>query len=267
MRAHRIAAIVVRQFHLLRGSPARVVPLFAWVAVDVILWGFITRFLDAVSAATFDFVPMLLGAVLLWDYLARVMQGVTMAFFEDVWSRNFLNFFATPLTIAEYVTGLVATSVATSLIGLAVMIAVAKLAFGLSLLLYGPALAAFLGVLFVFGIALGILGTAIVLRLGPAAEWLIWPIPALLSPFAGVFYPISTLPAWMQSISRVLPPSYVFEALRAIASRRTPSIGDLAIGAALAFAELALAGWIFARIYRRAVRTGLLGRYSAESVT
>ena len=242
-------------------------PLFAWVAVDVILWGFITRFLDAISAATFDFVPMLLGAVLLWDYLARVMQGVTMAFFEDVWSRNFLNFFATPLTIAEYVTGLVATSVATSLIGLAVMIAVAKLAFGLSLLLYGPALAAFLGVLFVFGIALGILGTAIVLRLGPAAEWLIWPIPALLSPFAGVFYPISTLPAWMQSISRVLPPSYVFEALRAIASRRPPSIGDLAIGAALAFAELALAGWIFARIYRRAVRTGLLARYSAESVT
>ena len=267
MRAHRVAAIVVRQLYLLRGSPARVLPLFAWVAVDVVLWGFITKFLDRVSAARFDFVPMLLGAVLLWDYLSRVMQGVTMAFFEDVWSRNFLNFFATPLTIAEYVTGLVVTSVFTSILGLLVMIGVARGAFGLSLLVYGPALAAFLAVLFVFGIALGILGTAIVLRLGPAAEWLIWPIPALLSPFAGVFYPLSTLPAWMQAVSRVLPPAYVFEALRAIAAGQLPSLADLGIAAGLALVELAIAGLVFARIYRRAVRTGLLARYSAETVS
>ena len=30
-----------------------------------------------------------------------------MAFFEDVWSRNFVNIFATPLLISEYLTGLV----------------------------------------------------------------------------------------------------------------------------------------------------------------
>ncbi|MFL5394519.1 MAG: ABC transporter permease, partial [Myxococcales bacterium] len=130
MRGHRIAAIVVRQYHLLRGSPARILPLFAWVAIDVVLWGFITKFLDRVSGARFDFVPVLLGAVLLWDYLTRVMHGVTMAFFEDVWSRNFLNFFATPLTIAEYVTGLVATGMATSFLGLVAMLAVARAAFG-----------------------------------------------------------------------------------------------------------------------------------------
>jgi ABC-2 type transport system permease protein len=266
VRAHRIAAIVVRQYYLLRGSPARIVPLFAWVAIDVVLWGFITRFLDRVSAARFDFVATLLGAVLLWDYLTRVMHGVTMAFFEDVWSRNFLNFFATPLTIAEYVVGLVATSVATSLVGLLVMIAVARAAFGLSLALYGAALAGFLAILFVFGIALGIVATAIVLWLGPAAEWLIWPIPALLTPFAGVFYPLSTLPAWMQAVARALPPSYVFEAARAIAQESMPSLTDLAVGGALAVAGLVAAGWLFTRVYRRAARTGLLARYSAESV-
>jgi ABC-2 type transport system permease protein len=267
MRAHRIAAVVVRQYYLLRGSPARFLPLFAWVAIDVVLWGFITRFLDRVSAAGFDFVATLLGAVLLWDYLTRVMQGVTMAFFEDVWSRNFLNFFATPLTIAEYVTGLVATSVLTSIVGLLVMIAVARAAFGLSLAIYGAPLAGFLGILFVFGIALGVLGTAIVLRLGPAAEWLIWPIPALLSPFAGVFYPLSTLPAWMQAAARALPPSYVFEAARAIAAGSKPSLAGLALGGALAAVELVAAGWIFTRVYRHAARTGLLARYSAESVS
>src|SRR5512145_605423 len=125
MRFHRAAAIVLRQYYLLRGSPARVLPLFAWVAVDIVLWGFITRYLNSVSAPGFDFVPVLLGAVLLWDFFARVMQGVTMAFFEDVWSRNFLNVFASPLTTAEYVSGLVLSSVATSTVGLVVMVLLA----------------------------------------------------------------------------------------------------------------------------------------------
>jgi ABC-2 type transport system permease protein len=86
---------VLRIVYLYRGSPQRVFPIFIWVAVDILLWGFLTRYLNSVSRAEVNFVPALLGAVLLWDFLARVMQGVTMAFFEDVWTRNFLNIFAT----------------------------------------------------------------------------------------------------------------------------------------------------------------------------
>src|SRR5246500_3251745 len=103
MNIQRTGAIVLRQFYLIRGSPARVLPLFAWVAIDMVLWGFITKYLNAITASGFNFVPIFLGAVLLWDFFTRVMHGVTMAFFEDVWSRNFLNMFATPITTGEYV--------------------------------------------------------------------------------------------------------------------------------------------------------------------
>jgi len=267
LRPDRISGIVLRQLYLLRGSPARVVPLFAWVAIDVVLWGFITRYLDRVAAAGFSFVPVLLGAVLLWDFFIRVMQGVTMGFFEDVWSRNFLNLFATPISIAEYVSGLVLGSVGTSLVGLGVMLLLATGVFGLSFLGYGLSLVPFLVVLFLFGIALGIVGAAIVLRLGPAAEWLIWPIPAILSPFAGVFYPLSTLPRWMQAVGRILPPSYVFEGLRAVVAGSHPSPGALALAAGLALLDVVLAGRLFAGVHRHVVRTGLLARYAAESVS
>ena len=265
MRLERLAAVALRQFFLIRGSLSRVLPLFAWVAVDMVLWGFLTRYLNSVASAGLDFTATLLGAVLLWDFFTRVMQGVTMAFFEDVWSRNFLNFFATPLSISEYLGGLVVSSVATSAVGLAVMLALASLAFGLSFLAYGLVVAPVLLVLFVFGIALGILGCAIVLRLGPAAEWFIWPIPAMVAPFAGVFYPISALPRWMRLVSRVLPPAYVFESLRAAAAGRPPS--GLGTAAALAALDVALACWIFTATYRYAVRTGLIARYSAETVS
>ena len=190
-----------------------------------------------------------------------------MAFFEDVWSRNFLNMFATPLSITEYLAGLVLTSVATSAVALVIMIALAAAAFGLAFFSYGAALVPFVAVLFVFGIALGIFGSALVLRLGPAAEWFVWPIPAIVSPFAGVFYPVATLPLWMQGVARLMPPVYVFENLRAIVAGRAASGAELALGFALAVAYVLVAGWFFTRVYRGAVRSGLIARYSAESVS
>ena len=267
MTIHRIAAIVLRQYYLLRGSPSRLLPLFAWVAIDIVLWGFFTRYLDEISPSGLGTFAALLGAVLLWDFLTRVMQGVTMAFFEDVWSRNFLNFFATPLHIGEYIAGLVVTGIITSLFGLTAMILVASLVFGLSFAAYGLALLPFMLVLFLFGLALGILGSALVLRLGPAAEWLIWPIPAILSPFACVFYPLNVLPVWMQAIARLMPASYVFEAMRAITQRHEFMTAPLMIALALASAYLMGAVLVFISVYRMAVRSGLIARYSAEAVT
>lgn len=267
MRIRPIAAVLLRQYFLVRGSLSRLFPLFVWVAIDMVLWGFITRYLDALTASTNRFVPSLLGAVLFWDFQTRVMQGVTMAFFEDVWSRNFLNVFASPMTLPEYLTGLVLSAVATSLIGLVVMWLVATLVFGLSLFTYGAMLLPFMGVLFLFGIALGIVGSGIVLRLGPAAEWFVWPIPAVISPFAAVYYPLHTLPAWMQAVSRALPPSYVFEGMRTLVTGGHVSWHLLGVGALLAVVDVLLAAWLFTRIHRYAVRTGLIARYSAESVS
>jgi len=267
MHIYRIAAILLRQYYLIRGSPARLLPLFVWAAVDIVLWGFITRYLNTIAPAGQNFVPTLLGAVLFWDFFTRVMFGVTTTFLEDVWSRNFLNLFASPLSIAEYLAGLVISSITTSSIGLVVMLVLAVLVFGLSFFAYGAALIPFLLVLFCFGIALGVLAVAMVLRYGPAAEWFVWPIPAILSPFAAVFYPIATLPPWMRCVSRLLPPSYVFESMRTILAGGPVWWSGLLWSLSLAAADILLAGWLFSRIYRPAVRTGLIARYSAETLS
>lgn len=268
MNPTRARAIALRYFYLLRGSPARWLPLFIWVGIDILLWGFITKYLNSVMASpTLNFVPRLLGAVLIFDFFTRVLHGIASAFLEDVWSRNFLNVFASPLRISEYLTGLVITSVCTSMVGLAVMLLLAMGIFGLSFASYGVMLFPFLLILFLFGIALGIVGCSIVLRLGPASEWFIWPIPAIISPFVGVFYPLSTLPPWMQYISRALPPSYVFEQMRRILSGETPSTNALIVGGGLAILYILLACWLFRVVHRHAVRTGLIARYSAESIS
>ncbi len=267
MNPARVAAILLRQLYLYRGSAARVVPLFAWVTIDMVLWGFMTKFLGALAHTTYRFVPALLGAVLFWDFMTRVMQGVTTAFFEDVWSRNFLNIFATPITMSEYIAGLLLSSLVTSLVGLGVMIAVAGAAFGLSFAAYGVIALPFVLVLLLSGMALGITAIAIVLRFGPAAEWFIWPIPALLSPFACVYYPLSTLPVRLQWFARLLPPTYVFEGLRAVVAGHGLEGSLLGAALLLAGAYILLAYGIFARVFRHALQSGLITRYSAETVS
>jgi len=266
MRLSRILALLERQWYLLRGSPTRVAPLFGFVVVDIVLWGFITRYLNT-AAGTMDFVTSLLGAVVPWDFCVRVLHGVTMAFFEDVWSRNFLNIFASPLTVTEYLAGQVLSSMFTSSIGLVAMVVIATGVFGLSFSVYGVMVIPFLLVLFLFGIAMGILGASVILRWGPAAEWFVWPIPAIIAPFAGVFYPVQTLPAWMQPIARMLPASYVFEGLRAIAAGSSFRAWTLLVAAGLAVGYVLAACWAFVRVHQHAVRTGLIARYSAETIT
>lgn len=264
MNFTRVYAIFLRQMFLLRRNATRFSNIFVWIILDVVMWGFITKYLNAVGNAGFSFVPIFLGALLLWNLLIRVQQGIMLGFFEDIWSRNFINLFASPLTIGEYILGLVFTCVVTSAAGLAAMIILASVAFGFVLFQFGMLLIPFIAILFIFGLALGVFTAAIVLRLGAAAEWIAWPLGFALQPFAGVFYPTALLPHALEVIAKAFPPSYVFEGMRSFLFTGAVSASSLWLGFGLALVYLVLAYFFFVHIYRHAVRKGRLVRFSAE---
>jgi ABC-2 type transport system permease protein len=267
MRLQKILAIFIRQLYLIRGNPTRLVSIFLWIGLDLLLWGFITRYLDSLGQAAFSFTTVLLGAIILWGFLVRSQQGVMVGFLEDVWSRNFLNLFSSPLRVREYLAGLILSSLVTSLLGLLFMVFIAGAGFGYNLFLVGLYLFPFLAVLFIFGAAMGIFSAAIVFRFGPSAEWLAWPLLFALSPFAGVYYPISSLPAALQTVARLIPASYVFEGMRSVLL--SGSFGEsrhlLLIGATLALVYLTAAYLFFVRVYRQALRNGLISRMDTEA--
>ena len=267
MNFSRIKAIFFRQFYLLRHNPTRLVNIFLWVFLDLMLWGFITKYLDVVGQSSFSFTTVFLGAIILWGFLTRSQQGFMLGFFEDVWSRNFFNYFASPLKIKEYLTGLVLAGIITSSLGFSAMVLAAGLVFGFNLFKIGIYLFPFLFILFLFGLALGIFAAGLVLRFGPSAEWLAWPIPFIIEPFVGVFYPISILPMPFQLMAKLVPLSYVFESMRTILITGEPG-GDLffsmATGLALSLIYLFSAYFFFSRIYRSVLRKGLISRINAD---
>jgi ABC-2 type transport system permease protein len=269
MSLYRTLAIFVRQVFLFKSNPTRLVSIFLWLIIDIIQWGFISRYLGSLGQATFSFITVILGAIILWEFMARIEQGIMMAFLEDIWSQNFINFFASPLKVREYLGGLILTSITSGAAAFVAMIAVAAVAFGYNVLRIGSLLLPFLFILLIFGIAMGIFVSGIIFRLGPSAEWLGWPIPMVLSIFAGVYYPISTLPPYLQVFARVIPPSYVFESCRAVLATGKLPAGyafDLAAGALLATAYLAATSLFFVRVYQRNLQSGSISRFNAEAL-
>jgi ABC-2 type transport system permease protein len=264
MNFKRAYAVYLRYLFIMRGNPQRFFNIFVWAIMDIVLWGFITKYFNALGGPAFNLVTTLMGAVILWAFLVRAQQGVSTPALEDTWTHNHINYFASPLSVGEYTLGLVFSSVITSLIGLVFVAVLAGLLFGVNVLILGFSLLPFLLILFLFGIALGIMAIALILRFGPSAEWIIWPIPALIEPFCGVLYPVSVLPGWMQAISKVLPPTYVFAGMRALLTGGQFSVQELVAGFVLSIAFLLLAYVLFEYIFRYAVRYGLIARFGAE---
>ena len=267
MSLKRVYAVFLRQYFLIKGTPTRLAGMFVWLLFSIVQWGFISKYLGTFGQATFGFVNVILGAVILWEFMGRIQSGIMMSFLEDIWSQNFFNYFASPLKISEYLAGLVLTSIVTGLLGIMIMISIAGAGFGYNFFKIGLMLLPFTMILFVFGMAMGIFVTAMIFRLGPAAEWLGWPIPFILSIFSGVFYPIATLPFVFRIIARIIPASYVFESIRLVLDTGVFSgqmALNLAIGLGLALGYLVLMYVFFIRVYRRNLKNGNIARFSAE---
>jgi len=267
MSISRIYAVFIRQVFLIKSNPTRLVSMFLWIIIDVILWGFITKYLGSLGRDTFSFVNIILGAIILWGFTTRIEHGVMTTFLEDIWSRNFINYFASPLQINEYISGLVVTSITMGVCGLLLMLLIAGLCFGYNIFRIGMFLLPFLLILFIFGMAMGIFVSALIFRLGPAAEWIGWPIPMVLSVFSGVFYPVSNLPNFLRIFSRVIPASYVFESMRTILARGLFSsrlVIYLCIGLVLSCTYLLVTYFFFIRVYRYNLKHGTIARFNIE---
>ena len=157
-----------------------------------------------------------IGAVLLWDILFRGQLGFSISFLEEMWARNMGNLMMSPLRPVEFVAALMIMSIVRLAIGMVPVTLLAIAFFGFNLYGLGFALAAFFVNLILRAGRSAFSCRASVLRNGMGAESLAWTIMFLLLPLTCVYYPVSMLPDWLQAVAWMLPPTYVFEGMRAL---------------------------------------------------
>jgi len=265
MSLSTIQALVLRNLFLYTRTPVRLVELVFWPLVDLLVWGYLTVFLQKHTGDSFPYqITFLIGAVILWDILFRAQQGVALYFLEDVWSRNLLNVFSAPVTNADYlastyVIGLLRAAVTSILLSL---LAIVLYSFNLYELNWS--LLPFVFNLLVFGWSLGMISTALIVRWGPAAETLAWAVPFFIQPFAAVYYPIDALPAAIRWIAEWIPCAHVFEGMRDGLKDGAVSWSDLAKATALNAVYLVFAGMLFVGVMKKAREKGLLTKFVSQ---
>ncbi len=216
MNFTRIYGLFLRHFYLISRSFPRILDLIYWPSIQITLWGFISNFFAEHSTYYSGAVGVILSCAILYDFLFRTSIGFNMLFLEEIWSRNFTNLFIAPMKISEIIISLVVTALIRALIGLVPAILLTSPLFGISLLELGFPLAFLFLSLYIFGITLGILVSAGLLRFGPSFENIAWSTMFLLAPFGCIYYPVEILPGIFQSIAYALPLVYIFEETRNI---------------------------------------------------
>lgn len=258
MNPKRVFAIFLRQAYLYRRSFPRLLEVFYWPTMDILLWGFVSIYLQKSTTGLPRFVAFFLGALILWDILFRAQQGITVSFLEDMWARNLLNIFVTPLKINEYICGLLLVSVLKVVISFSVMSVLAGLIYSFYILKLGFMLIPLIVNLVAMGWALGILTTGFILRFGQEAEVLAWAVAFLFMPFSAVFYPVDVLPPVIKTISFFIPASHVFEGMRTLISNGGFPSKELVIATILNVIYLTVALIVFKLTYRKALKDGVI---------
>jgi len=256
--ARRVYAICLRHLYVMRSSPVRVIEMAYWPTVQMIMWGFITTFFLDHSSWLAQAAGALIAAVLLWDVMFRGNLGVSLSFLEEMWSRNLGHLFVSPLRPSELVAALMTMSLIRTVLGVTPAALLAIPFYEYNVFTLGLPLLAFFLNLLIMGWSVGIAVSALVLRFGLGAESLAWVFIFAFAPLSGIYYPIETLPGWLQPVALAFPSSHVFEGMRGVLFDGTFLWGHFWAAAGLNALYLGLTAAVFLAVFEVARRRGLL---------
>ena len=253
-----IAAMILRYWYVLMSSWPRLLELLYWPALQVITWGFLQNYISQNAGFFARAGGTLVGAVILWDILFRGQLGFSISFLEEMWARNLGNLMMSPLKPIEFLIALMAMSLIRLAIGVIPMTLLAMIFFGFNLYGIGFPLIAFFCNLIFTSWSVGIFVSGLVLRHGLGAESIVWTLMFAMMPLACVYYPVTVLPHWLQVVAWSLPPTYVFEGMRALLMEHVFRIDLMVDALAINVVLITISFAVFLMLLRSARQHGSL---------
>lgn len=258
MKLNRIWGIFLRYYYNLLRTYDRLVDMFFWPFLDLLLWGLTSRYIIASGTASNTILLALLGGIILWIFPWRGQYEITVSLLEDLWNRNLVNLFATPILFSEWIITLMLIGIVKSSVSFAFASLIAYLLYATNLYTFGLLLLPWAGILIMFGWVFGLIIASLIMRYGTKIQTLAWMSIAVISPFAGVYYPISILPQWAQKVAHYLPVSHVFEAMRSVIAGNPAPLSDLLWPLILCFIYFLIALVLIYSSFREILRRGLI---------
>lgn len=257
MKTHRILAMVIRQLYNWRHSLDRISDTFYWPALDLIIWGLTSLYLRNHLTSIPFIVAALLSGLIFWLIIWRSQYEITVNLLTEIWDKNLINIFGSPLTVGEWILSAMILGLIKLFFSLFFMIGFAFFLYAMNLFSFGFILIPFVISLLITGWIAGFFVASFIIYFGAKIQTFAWVGVSILMPFSAVFYPVSTLPSWAQSIAKFIPSSYVFEGMRGVLFTGNVSYDKLFISFGLNILYLTLAIWFFVFMFNRSRKLGL----------
>lgn len=256
MKWHRIKALALRHLYPVIRDFDLLSDMVYWPIIDTVLWGVTSQWISESSGNNKVVMTILLGLVL-WTVIWRSQAEVSRNLLDEIWNRNLVNIFSTPLTLKEWVTTVLLLSVLKTFITLVFLVPVMYFLYSVNVFELGWWLLVFFLGTAITGWWVGFISAGIVLKYGMKVQTIIWTLPGILLPFSAIYFPVAKLPALLQPISLLIPTTYILESMRSLLGGNGVDLSMIAISFALNFFWLAMCVWFFVRSFAYSKNLGL----------
>lgn len=259
----RIKGILFQNLYHLRHSLEDGVDTFLWPTMDIVIWGLMTNYFIALRGSLASVIAFLLGGLILWNIVWRAQQDISFSFLRNIWNRNLVNLFSSPLSSWEFIIAAMFLGLIKIILTLAIISLIAFFLYSFNIFSLGFALLPFFVSLISFAWAAGLFITGLVIRFGMRVQAFTWSLIILINPLSAVFYPISILPSFLQKVAWLLPTTHIFEGMRQVLAKNELPVEHLIWAFALNAIYLFLAGWFFSFMFKKARQKGSLAKIEA----
>lgn len=261
MNPTRVKGVLYKQWLNNKRDIFRIFDVFWWPAFQLFVWGLFSVYLDSTKTpGSINLVTLLLGAVILWTFFDRSSRDISLAFIDELWNRNFINLFSSPLKVSEYMLGVIIMAIFKLIVSAVFMLILAIAFYQIEIFKFGWSFVPMAVGLIIMGWSISFVVQSFILKFGHTVEVFIWAAAVLVQPFSCVFYPLSSLPLWGQKIALFLPSTYLFENMRSNLISQSIDWRGMAISYALNIFYLVLAIVFFYKSYEDAKNRGFLTR-------
>jgi ABC-2 type transport system permease protein len=261
MKVNRIYGVILRHVYLFTHSLDKWVDVFYWPLIDLLLWGITGLFINSLQPGFSQYVVMIVSGLIFWQVVWRGQIEITVDVLEEIWNKNLINLFVTPLKFSEWMSSFIILGIVKLIASFSFVSVFAYLLYKINILTFGIYMVPFIALLIMSGWWIGILVGSLILRFGSRIQALAWSIAWVLSPFSAIFYPVSILPQWAQKVAWFFPTSHIFEGMRSVISTGHVDSSQFVVSLILNIIYLAVSIFILRLSFQKVLDKGLIKVY------
>lgn len=257
LNLNRIWAIVLRYLIQMRHHYDRLSDMFFWPAMDFFLYGLTGFYLTQSTGKSQSYLFVVLSGLVFWVVIWRAQYEITTNLMAELWDRNIVSLFTTPLRLREWISAFMLMGFLKTFVSVGFSALLSFILYQYNVFILGGYIVIFIFNLLLTGWAIGFIVGGFIIYYGEKIQTLAWVGVMLIAPFSALYYPVSILPHWAQTVAYFIPSPYIFEAIREALFTGVVSYDKLLISFILNAVYFAFSIWFFVWMFQKSRKLGL----------